>query len=115
MMASWKDDEVDAVLNAEKYPNITSYTVTYLGDQEGAPPWSENKDGRSLTRKKPRRGFAPVAAPIHDGESTVAALSVSTFANQAESRAGRGVELVDPLLDTAAAIDADLLAGARSR
>ncbi len=56
-----------------------------------------------------------MAAPIHDGESTVAALSVSTFANQAESRASRGVEFVDPLLDTAAAIDPNLLARPRSR
>ncbi len=60
-------------------------------------------------------GLRTVAAPIHDGERAVAALSVSTFANRIGVRSSRGIELLDPLLETAAAINADLRATSQSR
>ncbi len=59
MMASWKDDEVNAVLNAEKYPNITSYTVTDPARLKKGFAVVREQGWSLVDQKEARRGFAP--------------------------------------------------------
>jgi IclR family pca regulon transcriptional regulator len=114
MMASWDDEVVDALLHDREYEKITPYTVTDPGQLKKELALVR-KQGWALVDQELEEGLRTLAAPIHERRRAIAALSVSTFASIADSQAGRAAELLEALLETAAAISADMDAAAQSR
>jgi IclR family pca regulon transcriptional regulator len=114
LLAGQSDEQLDAYLSTAALPPLTARTIS-APEALRTELAKVRRRGFALVDQELEEGLRAIAAPIHGDEGeTVAALNLAVHVSRRPLRAIRR-ELLPRLLETAAAIEADLAADAPAR